>query len=67
MFISETRYDHTFIKLQNVCDTLFRWIHCDGVCSETKETSVIMKDEENKLYNYGILGLHFPKSLVWTF
>ena len=66
LFISETRYDHTFVELHNVCDTLFRQLHSDGVGSETKETSVIMKDEENKLWSYGILGLHSPKSLLRT-
>ena len=27
---------------------------------------MITKDEENKLWSYGILGLHSPKSLLWT-
>ena len=60
------RSDPAFIKLHNVCDTLFRELHSDGVGVVVKEASVITKEEENTLWSKQILGLHSPKALVHT-
>ena len=61
------RSDHRFVELHHVCHTLFRQqLHRDGIGSATKETSIITKEEENKLWPSGILGLHHPKALLRT-
>ena len=61
------RSDHSFVELHHVCHTLFRQqLHRDGIGSATKETSIITKEEENKLWPSGILGLHHPKALLRT-
>ncbi len=51
---------YNFLEFHNVCDSLFRELHQEGLGTE-KETAVITKDEENQLWKSGILGLHSPK------
>lgn len=52
-----------FSELHNVCDSLFRMLHSEGIGCEVKETPTISKEEENELWRAGILGLHCPKAL----
>ena len=60
------RSDHKFVKLHNVCESLFRQLHSDGVGCEIEEASVITKEGENLMWSKKNLGLHSPKSLVCT-
>ena len=58
--------DHRFTELHKVCDSLFRELRSQGLGSETKQASIITKDEENLLWSRGIMGLHSPLSLIRT-
>ena len=46
-----------FLKLHNVIDNHFKALRKEGVGSESKHTEIITKEEENKLWTGGILGL----------
>ena len=56
-----------FLKLHNVIDNHFKALRKEGVGSEAKHTEIITKEEENKLWTGGILGLTLsPKALLRT-
>ena len=57
--------NHAFGKLHNVIDNHFKALRKEGVGSDSKHTEVITKEEENKLWKSGILGLATsPKALL---
>ena len=56
--------NHTFRKLHNVIDNLFKELSKEGVATQTKHTEIVTKEEESLLWSTGVLGLHTPKSLL---
>jgi hypothetical protein len=63
-FLDKT--NDSFKKLHNICDNLFRQLHSSGIGCDSKQSDIIMKDEENLSWTKGVMGLHSPKSLVRT-
>ena len=57
------RHNPVFRPIHNVCDSVFRELHCSGIGTSVRHTGLITEDEESKLCDYGILGIHNPKSL----
>ena len=57
------KHDPRFAKLRNTMDTVFRDLRTEGVGAESKSTEILTKEEENKLWDSGILGVSCPISL----
>lgn len=56
--------DVAFKSLRNVCDALFKQLHSKGIGTEAKATPVITVDDEDALWEKGILDLNTPKGLL---
>ena len=56
--------DTRFHLLHNALDNVMRELRTEGVGSVTKSAEVFTKEDENKLWNLGILGIHSPKALL---
>ena len=55
-------------KLHNVIDNHFKALRKEGVGNDSKHTEIITKEEENKLWESGVLGLATsPKALLRAF
>ena len=61
--------DARFKKLQGTMDTRFRKLRQEGIGAEVKHASIISTDEENMLWERGILGTSSPlallRSVIW--
>ena len=55
--------DIYYKPLKNVCDSVFKQLHQKGVGTETKETPVLSKDNEDELWKK-VLDLDSPKGLL---
>ena len=56
--------DSRFKGMHNVIDAYFRSLRQDGIGAEVKHTSLVSKQEENALWEQGVLGLDSPLSLL---
>ena len=56
--------DVQFKALKNVCDSMFKRLHCKGIGVETKATPVLSKDVEERFWEKGVLDLDTPKGLL---
>ena len=56
--------DPQFREMHAIIDTYFRELRDAGVGAEVKHTSVISKEEENKLWEEGVIGVDTPTSLL---
>lgn len=57
------RHDATFRPIHNACDAVYHALHSSGVGVSVRHTSIISAEEEDKLWDNGILGIDTPKSL----
>ena len=55
--------DPQFCEMHTIIDTDFHELRDAGIGAEVKHTSVISKDEENKLWE-GVIGVDMPTSLL---
>ena len=55
--------DVHYKPLKNVCDLVFKQLHQKGVGTETKETPVLSKDDEDELWKK-VFDLDSPKELL---
>ena len=46
--------DVQFKALKNVCDSIFKRLHRKGIGTETKETAVLSRDDEDALWDKGV-------------
>ena len=56
--------DPSFASFHNALDNVLRDLHVRGIGAETRQTEAFSKDEEEKLWNSGVLGSNNPKSLL---
>lgn len=59
--------DASFKPLKNVCDSLFKRLHSKGIGTETKATPVISANEEDKLWESGVINMDTPQGLLRGF
>ena len=52
-----------FKHLQGTLDALFHKLHSDGIGVQTKHTEILTKDDEEKLWTSGIMGMATPRAL----
>ena len=55
--------DSRFRPLQGTLDALFHQLHSDGVGVQTKHTEILTKEDEEKLWSSGVMGVTTPRSL----
>ena len=55
--------DSRFRALQGTLDSLFHQLLSEGIGVQTKRTEVITKEDEEKLWSSGVMGLTTPRSL----
>ena len=55
--------DSHFRALQGTLDSLFDQLHSEGIGVQTKCTEVITKEDKEKLWISGVMGLTTPRSL----
>ena len=55
--------DIHYKPLKNVCDSVFKQLYQKGIGTETKETPVLSKDDEDELWKK-VLDLDSPKGLL---
>ena len=55
--------DTHYKPLKNVCDSVFKQLHQKGIGTETKETRVLTKDDEDELWKK-VMDLDSPKGLL---
>ena len=55
--------DIHYKPLKNVCDSVFKQLHQKGIVTETKETPVLSKDDEDELWKK-VFSLDTPKGLL---
>ena len=53
-----------FKEIHAVINTYFRQLRESGVGTETKHTPIITKEEENCLWDQGVIGVETPESLL---
>ena len=58
--------DARFSALHNALDNLFRELRTEGVGATSKQAEVFTKDEENLLWDSGVMSTENPKSLLRT-
>ena len=52
-----------FQGLHGTLDNVFRKLHENGIGAKVKHAEVITKDEENQLWDSGVIGIDSPTSL----
>lgn len=55
--------DPCFKQLQGTLDVLFHQLHSEGLGTKIKSADVFTQEDEQKLWNSGVLSLDTPKSL----
>ena len=53
-----------FSSLHTIMDNLFRKLRSDGVGSSSKAAAVFTREDEDKLWDLGVLGTENPKALL---
>jgi len=56
--------DSRFRGLQTVFDNTFKKLCAEGVGCNSKHTETLSKEEENKLWDSGVLGTSTPQALL---
>ena len=56
--------DPEFNTLQNICDNLYRELHSEGICTETKPIAALTEDDECRLWSTGVINLTTPQGLA---
>ena len=57
------RKNTQFQGLHGTLDNVFRKLHENGIGAKVKHAEVITKDEENQLWDSGVIGIDSPRSL----
>ena len=57
------RSNPLFRPIHGACDFIFHELHSNGVGVHVRHTPIISDEEEQKLWELGILGVDSPKSL----
>lgn len=57
------RGDPRFKALHNTCDSEFRSLHEDGIGTEKKSAAIITKEDEDRLWDSGVLSTKTPDGL----
>ena len=57
------KQDNNFHQLEGTLDALFHKLHSDGVGVQVKHTEITTKDDEDKLWTSGVIGVSSPLSL----
>ncbi len=60
-FLDQT--DGRFQELRGTCESVFRQLHLSGIGANPKKAPVISREEENRLWETGVLGCSTPKAL----
>ena len=55
--------DPAFVELHKVLDSFFHQLHSDGVGTRPIRSEIIRQEEEEILWNSGVLGNGSPKQL----
>ena len=55
-----------FQTLHHTMDSVYRKLKADGVGTQKRSTETFTKEEENKLWECGVLGVDNPASLLWA-
>ena len=55
--------DIEFKPLKNCCDSLFE-LHAKGIGADRKEMPALSSDEEDKLWETGVIGIDNPLALL---
>lgn len=50
--------------MHTIIDNYFHELHAEGVGAEVKHTSIISNEEEDRLWEEGILGVNTPEALL---
>ena len=56
--------DASFKPLKNVCNSLFKKFYSKGISMETKATAVSSANEEDKLWESGVINVDTPLGLL---
>ena len=56
--------DSRFRGLQTVVDNTFKKLRAEGIGCNSKHTETLSKEEENKLWDSGVLGTSTPQALL---
>ena len=56
--------DPAFVELHKVLDSFFHQLHSDGVGTRPIRSEIIRQEEEEILWNSGVLGNGSPKQLL---
>ena len=58
------RKNPDFAEVHSVTDHIYRQLRMKGIGASRKATEVLTKDEENTLWERGVLGVHTPQALL---
>ena len=58
--------NHDFASFHNALDNVFRDLRTRGVGAQARQTEAFSKEDEDSLWDAGILGTHSPKCLLDT-
>ena len=56
--------DGDFLPLEKLLDVLYRKLHSQGIGCSSKQTKVMMNEDEEKLWNTGVLNPGTPQGLL---
>ena len=56
--------DPRFKHLHNTLDVLFHNLHSEGIGRQTKQAEIITSEEEEKLWQSGVMSVGYPKGLL---
>ena len=60
----KTSQSHFYPRLHNAMDYHFRLLRCYGIGVERKQAAIISPEQEKKMWQKGVLGVHSPKVLL---
>ena len=60
------RRNMQFQGLHGTLDNVFRKLHENGIGAKVKHAEVITKDEENQLWDSGVIGIDSPRIQYFT-
>ena len=56
--------DPVFQPLHRLLDSLFRDLHAQGIGATRRRSSTLSKDDEDRLWSMGVLGVKTPEALI---
>ena len=63
-FMEKEQRECFYPRLHNAMDYHFRLLRCNGIGVERKQATVISPEQEKKMWQKGVLGVHSPKVLL---